>query len=215
MRSTWAVALGAIACAALIGCSSSDETKKEPKALLKSETVPDLYNVVLDTSKGPFTIEVHRDWAPKGADHFYTLVKTGFYDGDRFFRVVRDFVVQFGISGDPAQNRLWANANILDDPVKQSNVKGTVAYAKEGPNTRSTQLFINLNDNSKTLDKTGFAPIGKVTSGMDVVESLYKFYGDFPPRGQGPDPAKIQTEGNAYLDAKFPRLDYIKKAALQ
>ncbi len=209
----WAVALGAAACLTLIGCASPTEAPKKAKELV--EVTPGQYDILLDTSKGPVIIEVHRDWAPKGADHVYALVKTGFYDGARFFRVVRDFVVQFGISGDPAKDRLWANAYILDDPVKEKNVKGTVAFAKEGPNTRSTQLFINLKDNSKLLDKTGFAPIGKVTSGMDVVESFYKFYGEMAPRGQGPDPTKILTEGNAYLEGKFPRLDYIKKATIQ
>ncbi len=208
------IALGAAACLALMGCSSPTESKKAPKAVPEVK-VADVYNVVLDTSKGPVTIEVHRDWAPHGADHLYTLVKTGYYDGARFFRVVRDFVVQFGISGAPAKNRLWGDAYILDDPVRERNVKGAVSYAKEGPNTRSTQLFINLKDNSKLLDKTGFAPIGKVTAGMDVVESLYKFYGEMAPRGSGPDPAKIGAEGNAYLEARFPRLDYIRKASIQ
>ena len=215
MRRIWGITLGAAACLALTACSPSGDAQKNAKPAAKADVVPAVYNVVLDTSKGPVTIEVHRDWAPHGADHFYTLVKTGFYDGARFFRVVRDFVVQFGISGDPAKDRLWANANILDDPVQESNVKGAVSYAKEGPNTRSTQLFINLKDNGRLLDKTGFAPIGRITSGMDVVESLYKFYGEMAPRGQGPDATKILTEGNAYLDGKFPRLDYIKKATIQ
>ena len=168
-----------------------------------------------DTSKGPVVIEVHRDWAPIGADHFYTLVKTGFYDGDRFFRIVRNFVVQFGISGDPKVNRLWSNLNLPDDPVKQHNVRGTISYATSGPNTRSTQVFINLRDNRNSLDSTGFAPFGKVTSGMDVVDSFYNSYGDMPPQGQGPDPQQIETQGNEYLQNHFPRLDYIKKATIQ
>jgi peptidyl-prolyl cis-trans isomerase A (cyclophilin A) len=216
MRRRWWPAL-VVLCLASIGCSPSSETRTEKKVApaAKSEKAPEVFRVDLDTSKGPVTIEVRRDWAPRGADHFYSLVKLGYYDGNRFFRVVRNFVVQFGISGDPAANRLWANANLLDDPVKQSNVKGTVAYAKEGPNSRSTQLFINLRDNSKTLDKTGFAPIGKVISGMDVVERFYNSYGDMAPRGQGPDPTKIETEGNEYLASRFPRLDYIQKAAIE
>jgi peptidyl-prolyl cis-trans isomerase A (cyclophilin A) len=207
----------AAACALLAGCSSSPEppAKKEAAAPPKKETAPDVFSVNLDTSKGPIVIEVHRDWAPIGADQFYSLVKTGFYDGDRFFRVVRGFVVQFGINGDPQVNRLWSNANLPDDPVKQHNRRGMVTYATAGPNTRSTQLFINLRDNSSSLDRTGFAPFGKVTGGMDVVDSLYSSYGDMPPGGQGPDATQIEVQGNEYLASHFPRLDYIKKATVQ
>jgi peptidyl-prolyl cis-trans isomerase A (cyclophilin A) len=201
--------------AAMTGCSSPEPTKKEAAAPAKPEKAPDVFQVNLDTSKGPVVIEVHRDWAPIGADHFYTLVKTGFYDGDRFFRIVRNFVVQFGINGDPKVNRLWANANLPDDPVKQHNVRGTISYATSGPNTRSTQVFLNLKDNRASLDGSGFAPFGKVTAGMDVVDSFYNSYGDMPPRGQGPDPSQIEVQGNEYLTSRFPRLDYIKKAAIQ
>ena len=192
-----------------------DEPVKAPAKAAVSEKAPEVFQVNLDTSKGPVIIEVHRDWAPAGADHFFNLVKTGFYDDTRFFRVVRNFIVQFGINGDPKVNRLWANANLPDDPVKQKNVKGTVTYAKLGPNSRSTQLFINLKDNRSALDSAGFAPIGKVTVGMDVVESFYNSYGDMPPRGQGPDPAKIEVQGGEYLANHFPRLDFIKKATIQ
>jgi peptidyl-prolyl cis-trans isomerase A (cyclophilin A) len=208
------MALGAAALLALAGCSSSNESKKEAAPAAMNEKTPDVFNVRLDTSKGPVVIEVHRDWAPAGADHFYSLVKTGYYDGNRFFRVVRNFVVQFGVGGDVGANRLWSNAYLPDDPVKQSNVRGAVTYAQGGPHSRSTQLFINLKDN-KTLDKQGFAPIGKVVSGMDVVERFYGAYGEMPPRGQGPDPSRIASEGNGYLDAGFPRLDYINKAVVQ
>src|SRR5689334_16419878 len=213
----WILALST-ACLLLASCSSSNETKEAKKELTssapaKKENAPDVFTVNLDTSKGPVAIEVHRDWAPIGVDHFYTLVKTGFYDGDRFFRVVRNFVVQFGVNGDPKTNRLWSNANLPDDPVKQSNVKGTLTYATAGPNTRSTQLFINLKNNA-FLDKDGFAPIGKVTSGMDVVESFYNSYGDMPPSGNGPDSSLIEQQGNDYLASRFPRLDYIKKATI-
>ena len=209
------MALGAPLCLMLVACSTPDQTKKaEAPAAAKEERVPDVFQVNLDTSKGPVLIDVHRDWAPRGADHFYALVRTGFYDGNRFFRVVRFFVVQFGINGDPQLNRLWADSNLPDDPVKQSNVKGTLTYAHLGPNSRSTQLFINLKDN-KTLDKQGFAPIGQVISGMDTVERLYSSYGEMAPRGQGPDPSQIEVQGNAYLENHFARLDYIKKAAIQ
>ena len=198
----------------LAGCSRSTETAKKEEPPKKAEPAPDVFSVNFDTSKGPVVVELHRDWAPIGVDHFYTLVKTGFYNDARFFRVVRNFVVQFGINGNPQTNRLWANAEILDDPVKEHNSKGTLTYATRGPNTRSTQLFFNLKDNL-SLDSQGFAPIGKVTSGMDAVESFYDSYGDMPPRGVGPDPSQIETQGNEYLQSRFPRLDYIRKAVIQ
>lgn len=207
----------AAVCLAMVGCSSPRDRKKTeaPASSAKTEPVPGIFHVKLDTSKGLVDIEVHRDWAPAGADHFYQLAKSGFYDGARFFRVVRGFVVQFGINGEPQTNALWASGMLPDDPVKQHNVKGTVTYAKPGPNARTTQLFINLADNRKSLDRQGFAPIGQVVDGMSVVESLYGFYGDMPPAGQGPDPNKIQQQGNEYLETHFPRLDYIKKATVQ
>ena len=211
-----AIAAGAAVWLALIACSPPNQAKKnETPTPAKKEVVPDVYHVKLDTSKGLVDIEVHRDWAPVGADHFYELVKTGFYDNARFFRVVRNFVVQFGIGGDPKTNQLWASAMLPDDPVKEHNVKGSVTFATRGPHTRTTQVFINLADNRKDLDGHGFAPIGKVVAGMDVVEGLYSFYGDMPPAGQGPDPSKIQQLGSEYLESHFPRLDFIKKAAIQ
>jgi peptidyl-prolyl cis-trans isomerase A (cyclophilin A) len=198
---------------ALAACSSSPEPPKQQAASPKNEPTPEVFRVKLDTSKGPVILECHRDWAPKGVDHFYTLVKLGYYDGNRFFRAVHNFV-QFGISGDPKTNQLWSTAFISDDPVKESNVRGAISYAKDGPNRRSTQLFINLRDN-KPLDKQGFAPIGKVVDGMDVVDTFYSSYGEMPSRGgQGPDPSKIEVEGNDYLANHFPRLDYISKATL-
>ena len=152
-------------------------------------------------------IEVHRDWAPIGVDHFYALVKAGYYDGDRFFRVVPGFVVQFGISGDPAATAKWKDMNLTDDPVKESNTVGTVTYATAGPNTRTTQLFINLGNNAR-LDGQGFAPFGKVISGMDAVMKIYSGY------GESPDQSQIEGRGDAYLH-DFPMLDYIKKATVQ
>lgn len=215
MRSGWAVV---VACVALVGCSSPEPAKKDaeaPKKEARQEKAPDVYQVSLDTSKGPVTIEVRREWAPVGADHFYNLVKTGFYDNARFFRVVRNFVVQFGIAANPQTQRLWENISLPDDPVKQHNTRGTVTYATRGPNTRSTQIFINLRDNRQSLDGQGFAPFGKVTAGMDMVDSFYNSYGDMPPMGQGPDPSQIQLRGNEYLESRFPRLDYIRKATIQ
>ena len=215
MQKRWSVWLAAAACAAMLGCSSAPESKPEPKKEAKQEQAPAVFQVNLDTSKGPVVIEVHRDWAPRGADQFYTLVKTGFFDGARFFRVLPRFVVQFGIAADPKTNRLWSNANIPDDPVEQHNERGMVTFATAGPNTRSTQLFINMKDN-RALDSQGFSPIGKVTSGMDVVESLYSGYGEMSPAGgEGPDPSMIESQGNDYLTSRFPRLDYIKKATIQ
>jgi peptidyl-prolyl cis-trans isomerase A (cyclophilin A) len=215
MRSRLLLAAGALFTALLAGCSSSNEAKKEAPATAKKEQAPDLFKVNLDTSKGPVVLEIHRDWAPVGADHFYTLVKLGFYDQARFFRVIRNFVVQFGVAGDPKTNALWANADLPDDPVKQHNVKGTLTFATRGPNSRSTQLFINLKNNSASLDNQGFAPIGLVTEGMDNVENFYNAYGELAPMGgQGPDPGQIATQGNDYLLSRFPRLDFIKKATI-
>jgi peptidyl-prolyl cis-trans isomerase A (cyclophilin A) len=128
---------------------------------------------------------------------------------------VRGFVVQFGIAASPATQRLWENANLPDDPVEQHNSRGMVTYATRGPNTRTTQIFINLRDNRQSLDGQGFAPFGKVTQGMDVVDNFYNSYGDMPPQGQGPDPSQIQQRGNEYLESRFPRLDYIRKATIQ
>jgi peptidyl-prolyl cis-trans isomerase A (cyclophilin A) len=215
MRRSWWLAVSAAVSLALGGCSSSDESKKAevPKAAAKVEKTPDVFHAVFDTSKGQVVIEVHRDWAPRGVDHFFNLIQTGFYDGVRFFRVTHSYV-QFGINGNPTTNGLWSTAYLPDDPVKQSNVKGSLTFAHLGANNRTTQLFFNMKNN-KDLDKQGFAPIGKVITGMDVVENLYSAYGDMAPRGQGPDPSKIEVQGNAYLDAKFPRLDYIKKATIQ
>ena len=204
-----------LACLLLAGCSSGSKAPSEaPKKAALPEKAPASFHVQFDTSKGPFVVEVTRDWAPRGVDHFYDLVKSGYYDGDRFFRVRPNFVVQFGISGDPATNRLWSTMAIPDDPVKEANRKGTVTYATRGPQTRTTQIFINLRDN-QPLDRQGFAPFGKVISGMDIVEQLYSGYGEMAPRGQGPDPNQIELQGNTYVENHFPRLDYIKKATIQ
>jgi peptidyl-prolyl cis-trans isomerase A (cyclophilin A) len=158
-------------------------------------------------------IDVRRDWAPQGADRFYNLVKNGFYDDARFFRVIDGFMAQFGIHGNPTVQSAWRNANIKDDPVKQSNRRGYVTFATAGPNTRTTQLFINYRDNAG-LDKQGFAPFGEVVSGMDVVDKLYSGYGEGAPSGRGPNQGRVQAEGNAYLNKEFPRLDYIKSATI-
>jgi peptidyl-prolyl cis-trans isomerase A (cyclophilin A) len=184
-----------------------------PAAL--GEEAPATYRVNFETTKGPFVVEVTREWAPRGADRFYNLVKHGFYDGVRFYRVVPNFMVQFGIHGDPKIQAPWINARIPDDPVQQGNQRGYVTFAHGGPNSRTTQLFINYRDNSAALNKDGFAAIGQVVSGMEVVDALYSGYGEMAPRGKGPDQQRLVKEGNAYLDASFPNLDAIKSATLE
>jgi len=179
-----------------------------------TEQAPATYSVKFDTSKGPFVIEVHRDWAPNGADRFYNLVKNGFFDDARFFRVITGFMVQFGVNGDPKVSAPWRQARIKDDPVTQTNAPGMVTFATAGPNTRTTQVFINFGNNAM-LDRQGFAPFGKVVSGMNVVQALYAGYGEGAPGGRGPEQGRIQQEGNAYLTKDFPQLDYIKKATIQ
>lgn len=183
-----------------------DPLKLEAKA-------PETFKVKFDTSQGPFTVEVHRDWAPKGADRFYNLVANGFYDNVRFFRVISGFMAQFGINGDPKVNAAWQPAMITDDPVKRSNKRGMISFAMRGPDTRTTQLFINYNDNTR-LDTMGFAPFAQVIEGMDVVDKLYSGYGEGAPRGAGPDQNRLQSEGNTYLNASFPQLDYVKTARI-
>ncbi len=178
------------------------------------EQAPATYNAKFTTSQGAFTIKVTRDWAPLGADRFYNLVKSGYYNDIRFFRVLRKpspFMAQFGIHGDPAVSAAWRDARIADDPVKQSNKRGFVTYAMGGPATRTTQVFINYADNAN-LDRGGFAPFGEVTEGMSVVDSLYADYGE---GGGAPDQGAMQMKGNEYLKASFPKLDYIKTATIQ
>jgi peptidyl-prolyl cis-trans isomerase A (cyclophilin A) len=184
---------------------------RNPAAL--NEKAPDQFKAQFDTSKGTFVIDVQREWAPQGADRFYNLVKNGFFDDVRFFRVIDGFMAQFGIHGNPSVASAWRNAQIKDDPVKQSNRRGYVTFATAGPNTRTTQLFINFRDNAG-LDKQGFAPFGQVTSGMDVVDKIYSGYGEGAPSGRGPSQGRVQSEGNAYLNKEFPRLDYIKSATI-
>ena len=171
------------------------------------ETAPATFRANFDTSVGPFIVEVTRAWAPNGADRFYNLVKYGYFDGARFFRVIPDFMVQFGIHGDPKLNAVWRDANIPDDRVTQSNKRGFVTFATRGPNSRTTQLFINFKDNAG-LDGQGFAPFGQVVSGMDVVDKINAEH------RQNPDQGLIQTQGNAYLTKAFPTLDYIKSARI-
>ncbi len=174
---------------------------------------PAVFDAKFVTSKGDFVVEVTRAWSPRGADRFYNLVKYHYYDDAAFFRIMQGFVAQFGISARPEVSRAWESARIADDPVTQSNTRGTLTFATAGPNTRTTQVFINLGDNS-SLNGIGFSPFGKVISGMDVVDKLYADYGDAPPDGHGPDQNRLQREGKAYLDKDFPLLDRIKTAVV-
>ena len=175
---------------------------------------PATFKVKFATSKGDFAVEVHRDWSPGGADRFFNLVRTGYFTDVRFFRVVTGFMVQFGIHGTPEVNARWKAANIPDDAQgKAANERGMVSFATSGPNTRTTQLFINFGDN-KRLDAMGFTPFAKVIKGMEVVDKLYAGYGEGAPSGRGPSQDRIESEGNAYLAKEFPQLDFIKKASI-
>ena len=219
-------ALLILAGAFLLGCPKNEEatTKSQPDetpAPTKEETpevtqgqvqAPAQYTVELDTTKGAIVIDVHREWSPHGADRFYELVRGGYYTDVAFFRVIGGFMAQVGISGDPALTLEWRAKRIPDDPVKASNTRGTVTFATSGPDSRTTQFFINFGDNAR-LDGMGFSPFGKVKD-MAPVDALYDGYGEGAPRGRGPAQGRLQAEGNTYLRADFPKLDYIKSAKI-
>ena len=212
MRNKLACFIGITTAALLLaGCSSAPAPSTAEKKIPVEELAPAVFRVRFETSKGPFVIEASKDWAPRGTDRFFELVKSGFYDDARFFRVLPRFVIQFGINQDPKVSALWTQLQIVDDPSKQSNTRGMVTFAKRGPNTRTTQIFINMADNL-SLDGSGFAPFGKIVEGMEVVQKLYAGYGEMSPNGNGPDPSKIQAMGNEYLIRNFPQLDFIKTA---
>ena len=185
---------------------------KDPASF--TEKAPESFKAKLDTTKGPFVIEVTRAWAPNGADRFYNLVKSGYLDEANFFRVVPNFMAQFGINRDPKNATKWRIARIHDDPVKESNKRGYVTFATSGPTEHHAALR-QLRRQRPTLDSQGFSPFGVVTTGMDVVDKLYNGYGDGPPYGRGPDQSLLQIQGNAYLDRLFPMLDGIKKATIE
>ena len=191
--------------------AAADNPLNRPAELV--ETAPETFQARFETSTGDFVVEVTRAWAPNGVDRFYNLVRNGYYDGVHFFRVMEGFMAQFGMHGDPQINALWARAQIADDPVVESNTRGTITYAKGGPDSRTTQLFINFVDNSR-LDEMGFAPFGVVTEGMDVVDQIYSGYGALAPQGNGPIHQNIVARGNEYLDEDFPELDHIISATL-
>ena len=213
-------ALGLFAAVAIV---QAQDARKEEKPSTASpgftdpakltEKAPETFKAQFDTTKGKFTIEVTRSLSPNGADRFYNLVRSGYFKDIAFFRVIPGFMCQFGIHGDPNVSAKWRAAAIPDDPVKGSNTRGTITFATAGPNTRTTQLFINFADNSN-LDGMGFSPFGKVTEGMDVVDKINGEYGEGAPRGRGPDQGRVQGEGNTYLKKDFPNLDYIKSATI-
>lgn len=196
----------------LCGCGGPEAEKKAavaPKKIL----LPEVYRVKLETTKGEIVIEVKKEWAPRAADRFYELVQAGFYNDSRFHRVMRGFIAQFGIAGDPRQGALYRDLKFPDEPVVLGNKRGTVAFAHSGPNTRAVQVFLNLKDNS-TLDKQGFPAFGKIVEGMDVADKLSFLYGELAPKGAGPDGIQAELRGNAYLDRDFPRLDSLRKASV-
>lgn len=182
-----------------------------PDPRVERAAAPDTFDVRFETSRGPFTVRVARAWAPRGADRLYYLARNGYYDGVRFFRVLPRFAAQFGAAADPRVNRVWEIRTIPDDPVRRGNARGTVSFATAGPNTRTTQLFVNLVNNFR-LDRLGFAPVGRVVEGIEVVDSLYSGYGESPPAGRGPDQDRIAAEGEAYLAREFPKLDQVRSA---
>jgi peptidyl-prolyl cis-trans isomerase A (cyclophilin A) len=200
------------------GITLAGQTPAEKAAKLRNppalkEQAPATYKAKFDTSKGAFVVTVHRDWAPIGADRFYNLVKNGYFDDVRFFRVISNFMVQFGISGSPTVSAIWRNPSVQlkDDPVKQSNKRGYITFATAGPNTRTTQVFVNFKDNA-FLDGQGFAPFGEVSEGMeDVVDKLYSQYAGKPQEQF----VQILNQGNAFLNKDFPKLDFVKTATIE
>ncbi len=198
--------------------SSEDASSAKPNPALldpalATEKAPYVFRAKMETTAGDFVIEVHREWAPRGADRFYNLVKIGYFNDVAFFRVLAGFMAQAGMHGDPAVSKVWLNARIKDDPVIQTNSPATVTFAMAGPDTRSAQIFINYGDNSY-LDESGFAPFGKVIEGFESVKKLNSGYGEGEPNGKGPSQAKLYRSGNAYLKVEFPELDYITRASI-
>jgi peptidyl-prolyl cis-trans isomerase A (cyclophilin A) len=203
------IASGLILASAVTFAGQADKLARLRNPASLTEQAPATFKTDFDTSKGLVVVEVHRDWAPLGVDRFYNLVKNGFYDEVRFYRVVPNFMVQFGMSGNPAVTSAWNGTTLNDDPVKQSNKRGYITYANTGrPNSRGTNLFINFKDNA-FLDSQRFAPFGQVVQGMDVVEKINAQYGEQPEQ-----PLMI-SQGNAYLIKAFPKLDYIKTATIE
>lgn len=184
------------------------------KPALWNKVAPAEYQAKFTTTKGDFVVDVHRDWAPLGADRFYNLVRSGYFTDVSFYRVVPGFIVQFGASPSPKVEAAWSKAAIKDEPVKQSNKPYYITFAMGGPNSRTTELFINLRDNAQ-LDAAGFAPIGEVVQGKEIVDQIFSGYGEIEEQGgHGPSQARLQNEGKPYLDKSFPQLDSIKSASI-
>jgi peptidyl-prolyl cis-trans isomerase A (cyclophilin A) len=196
--------------AALLALQAGLLDPKKPELNL---TAPDEFRVKVETSKGDLVLKVVRAWAPKGADRFYSLVKAGFYDECRFYRVLPKFIAQAGIHGDPAVAAAWKAAPITDDPVVKKNVRGTLSFAKGGPDTRTSNFFINLKDNA-ALDSAGFVPFAEIIEGLEIADALHSGYGDAPPKGRGPSQAKLTERGNEWLKKDFKDLDFIKTARI-
>jgi peptidyl-prolyl cis-trans isomerase A (cyclophilin A) len=190
----------------LAGCGGSPPAAKETPAPAKKPP-RDVYRVKFETTAGNFTVEVTRAWAPFGADRFYELVQEKFFDDARFYRVIRRYIAQFGVPADPAAAEKWRGRRLVDDPPKEKNRRGTLAFAQSGPNTRTTHVFVNLADNSR-LDSQGFVPFGRVVEGIETIDKITFLYGE-----TANDP-KIEAQGQAYLKSIYPRLDYIKAARL-
>jgi peptidyl-prolyl cis-trans isomerase A (cyclophilin A) len=210
-RITLAATTVTVIVAATAGCTRRSAMPREGERTL---VAPDSFRVAFETTRGRFEVMAHRAWAPNGVDRFYDLVSRRYYDDVGVFRVVPGFVAQFGLSGDPRVNEAWRTRSIVDEPVRQSNRRGRIAFARGGPNTRTVQLFINLRDNPRldNLSGFGFPPIAEVASGMETVDSLYSGYGEGAPSGRGPVQDAIRAQGNEYLRRAFPRLDFIQRA---
>jgi homoserine O-acetyltransferase len=205
----------------MAGCNSgwSEEDLQaalmDPTHAVWSDAAPEVFEVHVETTKGDFRMELHRAWAPIGVDRLYNLVRTGYYDDSRFSRVRAGFIVQFGLAGEPAVTQVWYDTAIPDDPVVETNARGTFAFAMTGPDTRTTQIYINLDDDNVRLDEQGFAPLGRVISGMDVVDQLYAEYDEAAGGGmRGGRQGQVVAGGNAYLDAEFPNLDHLIRASI-
>jgi peptidyl-prolyl cis-trans isomerase A (cyclophilin A) len=210
-----------LAALTVLACGGDTDEERSAEALSPiffpkrlTATAPEAFRASFETTEGTFVVEVRRSWAPLGADRFYNLVTNGFYDDVRVYRVIEGFMAQFGLNGDPRVNYQWRNAVLVDDPVTHTNARGSVSFAKGGPNSRTTEVFVSYRDNAP-LDERGFAPIGTVVEGMDVVDRFNAGYGDGPPRGTGPYQAQAQLQGNAYLDTEFPELTRIVRAWVQ
>ncbi len=214
------IAAFALVVGILGGCRGRDAPRQTPEQapnpLLQprrlEESSPEDFRARFETTQGSFEVEVHRPWAPKGADRFYNLVKNGYYDGDRVYRVIAGTIAQWGVNGDPRINAVWKEAYIVDDSVTHSNRRGRIAFAQGGVHTRTTVVFVNLRDNP-SLDER-YAPFGEVVQGMDVLDRFYSDYGDGPPRGDGPYQARAEALGESYFAQQFPKLDRITKAEI-